>query len=121
MTMPLDRETVLRLAREAVNSGDGSELSGDAIERFAQLVFLEAASSPMSGDRRMAFCPACFVEVTAEQANQQTLDARRYRWLRDVSVPPHNFYISVPDEFHGIRYSAPEVDAYIDAAMKGTT
>jgi hypothetical protein len=40
----IDRDTVIRLAREAVNSGDGSELSGDAIERFAQLVFLEAAA-----------------------------------------------------------------------------
>lgn len=34
-------------------------------------------------DPRMAFCPACFVEVTPEQADQQTLDARRYRTLRD--------------------------------------
>lgn len=40
----IDRETVIRLARQAVNNGDGSELSGDAIERFAQLVFLEVAA-----------------------------------------------------------------------------
>lgn len=40
----IDRDTVIRLALQAVNSGDGSELSGDAIERFAQLVFLEAAN-----------------------------------------------------------------------------
>lgn len=44
-------------------------------------------------------------------------DAARYRWLRDVSVPPHNFYLSVPNEFAGIRYQAHEVDAYIDAAI----
>lgn len=44
-------------------------------------------------------------------------DAARYRWLRDHSCPPHNFYISVPDEFHGVRYAPPEVDAYIDAAL----
>lgn len=43
-------------------------------------------------------------------------DAARYRWLRDVSCPPHNFYISVPDEFHGVKYGPDEVDAYIDAA-----
>lgn len=43
-------------------------------------------------------------------------DAARYRWLRDHSVPPHNFYISVPDEFHGVKYGTDEVDAYIDAA-----
>lgn len=40
----LGRSTVIRLAQQAVNSGDGSELTGDAIERFAQLVFLEAAA-----------------------------------------------------------------------------
>ena len=44
-------------------------------------------------------------------------DAARYRWLRDVSVPPHNFYLSVPDEFAAIRYQPHEVDAYIDAAI----
>lgn len=43
-------------------------------------------------------------------------DAARFRWLRDVSCPPHNFYISVPDEFHGVKYGPDEVDAYIDAA-----
>ena len=44
-------------------------------------------------------------------------DAERYRWLRDVSVPPHNFYLSVPIEFDGVKYGKSEVDAYIDAAM----
>jgi len=43
-------------------------------------------------------------------------DAKRYRWLRDESVPPHNFYLSVPIEFDGVRYGPHEVDAYIDAA-----
>ena len=43
-------------------------------------------------------------------------DAARYHWLRDHSVPPHNFYLSVPDEFHGVRYQPADVDAYIDAA-----
>lgn len=44
-------------------------------------------------------------------------DAARYRWLRDHSCPPHNFYISVPDEFHGVHYTPSEVDEYIDAAI----
>jgi len=45
-------------------------------------------------------------------------DAARYRWLRDHSVPPHNFYLSVPVEFDGVRYARSDVDAYIDAAMR---
>ena len=55
------------------------------------------------------------------QAEINTLakDAKRYQWLRDRSVPPHNFYISVPEEFKDIRYVSQDVDAYIDAAMKG--
>ena len=43
--------------------------------------------------------------------------AKRYFWLRDISAPPHNFYISVPDEFKDQRYTAQEVDDAIDAAM----
>ena len=45
-------------------------------------------------------------------------DAERYHWLRDHSCPPHNFYISVPDEFAGQRYAPDDVDAYIDAARQ---
>lgn len=49
------------------------------------------------------------------------VDAVRYRWLRDKSCPPHQFYISVPDEFDGVRFSPHEVDAYIDAAIAALT
>ena len=52
----------------------------------------------------------------SERERELREDAERYRWLRDHSCPPHNFYISVPDEFHGVRYSPAEVDAYIDRA-----
>lgn len=48
---------------------------------------LDSPRVEMAKEPRMAFCPACFVEVTAEQADQQTLDARRYRWLRDNPWP----------------------------------
>lgn len=48
---------------------------------------------------------------------EQVKDAERYAWLRDVSVPPHNFYLSVPAEFAGVRYKPQEVDDYIDKAM----
>lgn len=45
-------------------------------------------------------------------------NAERYLWLRDVSTPPHNFYVSVPVEFGDERYTASQVDAYIDDARK---
>jgi len=46
------------------------------------------------------------------------LDAARYRWLRDHSVPPHNFYLSVPAEFAFVRYTSEDVDAYIDLVIR---
>ncbi|MDT0507549.1 hypothetical protein [Novosphingobium sp. MMS21-SN21R] len=57
-------------------------------------------------------------QLIVAQAGDVEADAARYRWLRDHSCPPHNFYISVPDEFHGVRYAPSEVDAYIDAARQ---
>lgn len=57
-------------------------------------------------------------QLVPAQTGDVEADAARYRWLRDHSCPPHNFYISVPDEFHGVRYASIEVDAYIDAARQ---
>lgn len=54
-------------------------------------------------------------ELRAERDAAQR-DAERYRWLRDKSVPPHNFYLSVPIEFAEERYTPQQVDAAIDAA-----
>lgn len=73
--------------------------------RTGQLIVVDhpQATSPVD-DRGGAVC------------EQQ--DAARYRWLRDHSCPPHNFYISVPDEFHDVRYALADVDAYIDAARQ---
>lgn len=50
-------------------------------------------------------------------ATADAKDAARYRWLRDRSVPPHNFYLSVPVEFKDDRYTPQQVDAAIDAAI----
>lgn len=55
--------------------------------------------------------------VPSVQPTAETKDAARYRWLRDISTPPHNFYLSVPVEFDGVRYEPAEVDAGIDAAI----
>lgn len=56
------------------------------------------------------------IRTLEERVASLEADAERYRWLRDKSVPPHNFYISVPIEFDGVRYTAAEVDAGIDSA-----
>lgn len=53
-----------------------------------------------------------------QRAKTAESDAARYRWLRDTSVPPHNFYLSVPIEFKDERYQPHQVDAEIDAAIR---
>lgn len=57
------------------------------------------------------------VKALEKEVERLRGDAMRYCWLRDYSCPPHNFYISVPDEFAGVKYSASEVDNYIDSAL----
>ena len=60
------------------------------------------------------------LKLQADRIAELEKDAARYRWLRDRSVPPHNFYISVPVEFEGVRYTPAEVDAGIDTAIRKT-
>lgn len=71
-----------------------------------------------------AYCiPKPFAIIEALEADRATAeqrdsdDAARYRWLRDVSVPPHNFYMSVPEEFKDVKYSKADVDREIDKAI----
>lgn len=66
----------------------------------------QAAAAVIAADRA-----GLVAEIERLRAN-----AARYEWLRDCSCPPHNFYISVPDEFACTRYTPDEVDTYIDAA-----
>lgn len=57
--------------------------------------------------------------LAAYKKNEEIIkNSKRYVWLRDISVPPHNFYLSVPVEFADVKYSPQEVDAAIDAALK---
>lgn len=44
-------------------------------------------------------------------------DAERYQWLRDHSESIHQFYLSTPIWFTGVKFSKENVDRTIDAAM----
>ena len=55
---------------------------------------------------------------TQKPQEDDARDGERYRWLRDQSVPPHNFYLSVPVEFADTRYTSADVDAAIDSAIQ---
>jgi hypothetical protein len=52
-----------------------------------------------------------------QQADDDTKDALRYRWLRDKSEPGIcAFYMSVGQAFKGVKFARETVDDAIDAA-----
>ncbi|WP_338576279.1 hypothetical protein V6L78_13085 [Pseudomonas canadensis] len=64
-------------------------------------------------------------EIVAERdqlkAENEALrqDADRYQWLRDKSEAVHQFYLSVPLWFTGVRFRPQDADNAIDAMSKG--
>lgn len=66
---------------------------------------------------------AALVEVDRLKAENEALrkDAERYRWLRDSSESIHQFYLSTPIWFTGVKFSKENVDSTIDAAMSKET
>lgn len=59
------------------------------------------------------------IQVEELEAENETLrkDAERYRWLRDKSESVHQFYLSTPVWFTGVKFIPDNVDNTIDAAM----
>lgn len=58
-------------------------------------------------------------EIDRLQTENEALrkDAERYRWLRDKSESVHQFYLSTPIWFTGVKFSKENVDSTIDGAM----
>ena len=95
--------------RKAIAAHD-AEQAGAELRRLAAV---EAERDALKAELAQAYEAHAELE---KEGDELLADAMRYRWLRDKSEPPHNFYISVPVEFHGVGYQPSEVDAYIDAA-----
>jgi len=56
--------------------------------------------------------------TAAEQRNVELeKNAARYIWLRDESESVHQFYLSTPIWFTGVKFNKENVDNTIDAAM----
>lgn len=45
-------------------------------------------------------------------------EAMRYRWLRDKSESIHQFYLSTPIWFTGVKFTKENVDNTIDDAIR---
>lgn len=96
-----ERELFEKLTREQIESWRNNFNRMDDEARIECNILCDMAT------RALSACPDGSTEM----------DARRYRWLRDQSVPPHNFYLSVPVEFADYRYTPGQVDDAIDAAI----
>jgi hypothetical protein len=110
-----------------VTHSDQNKILRDMLE---SLVEYDSHSIEYDG-RVLLVCPSCggqdgthhtkcdFIKAREILATpiEEDRDGERYRWLRDVSVPPHNFYLSVPDEYASVKYTPAEVDAAIDLAI----
>lgn len=59
---------------------------------------------------------SCLAQAEAE-IDALRKDAERYRWLRDKSESVHQFYLSTPIWFTGVKFTPENVDNTIDAAM----
>jgi|GEM_PF-2423991 len=59
------------------------------------------------------------IERLREENEALRKDSDRYQWLRDKSDAVHQFYLSVPLWFTGVRFRAQDVDNAIDAMSKG--
>lgn len=74
-------------------------------------------------NRLLKSIPACpvhgedCVPHAQEWVEAARQDAERYRWLRDKSESVHQFYLSTPIWFTGVKFRREDVDRTIDAAM----
>lgn len=55
--------------------------------------------------------------VREDEVEALRRDAERYRWLRDNSESIHQFYLSTPIWFTGVKFNKENVDGTIDAAI----
>ena len=121
--MTVDKEKLGRLAILAtkslwttddlneVMSAESDQLNGGYIiadcqgpDRWRNANFIAAAN------------PATILSLLAENETLRR-DAERYRWLRDSSESIHQFYLSTPIWFTGVKFSKDNVDSTIDSAM----
>lgn len=88
------------------------------VSGFAEAFYTVAAELGIIGARPVSPMQMFASEVlpTLQSAIQ---DAERYRWIRDKSEAVHQFYLSVPLWFTGVRFRAQDVDKAIDAMSKG--
>ncbi|MBW8127507.1 MULTISPECIES: hypothetical protein [Pseudomonas] len=79
---------------------------------------LELIAQAAVGFTDVSLAPDVVLELIAENKALRK-DSDRYQWLRDKSEAVHQFYLSVPLWFTGVRFRAQDVDNAIDAMSMG--
>jgi hypothetical protein len=87
-----------KIAEELIGDGWLDEAAAAAL-----LARAEAAESALAAER--------------ERAEANARDARRYRWLREGSIPLLCIRKDRHAGLHNVRMMGPEADAAVDAAM----
>lgn len=116
---------------ETVEDEDAYLAADDALNDYLteqDLFIEEAALAVLTENTRLeseavyaaAEFDAAREEIARLKAEQEALskDAERYQWLRDSSESVHQFYLSTPIWFTGVKFSKENVDSTIDAAMR---
>tara|TARA_B100001059_G_C17757133_1_gene540583 strand:+ start:225 stop:683 length:459 start_codon:yes stop_codon:yes gene_type:complete len=92
--------------------GEPFEIEGD---QYDGVTLVERCSRSQA--KFIAEAKGHILALLAERAELKR-DAERYRWLRDKSESAHQFYLSTPIWFTGVKFSKDSVDGTIDAAMQ---
>ncbi|QXG49198.1 hypothetical protein [Pseudomonas viridiflava] len=114
------RENVTNLAVELVRESDKvAALTEDCAEAvIARMTMeIERLTTHIAGgldSKAIAIKGMVGLAVECEKLRK---DAERYQWLRDESESIHQFYLSTPIWFTGVKFSKENVDSTIDAAM----
>lgn len=120
----MDNLTELKRLAEAATQGpwsyDGSYVCPARVEKGTTYVetwrSVADCAQPENTKFIAAANPATVLALIAENEALRK-DSERYRWLRDRSESIHQFYLSTPIWFTGVKFSKENVDSTIDAAM----
>lgn len=110
-------ELVSRIAYDAAQS----ELAALREELASTKTSLEAVTLNLSRVDDCLFKKSLRLTAAEQRNAELEKNSDRYIWLRDKSEAVHQFYLSTPIWFTGVKFNPDSVDSTIDAAMAKPT